>query len=536
MRSINRVLAMVAVALIIAGCGKEPNPGWDQPLEPEGPVMMQHGVVYLNQAFEELLVLRPQIEDEAALLEIDRVETGAIPVQMERSENGRSLYVVNRDDQTLSVFDIGPEEIERSDVEIDGAYDQITVDPEGEFLLLSHSGEAPDTIMQNVNEVAIVDLRGGVPQGVQVLTLPTQADNLKFIPPFQLDGTSERLAVALATNVVAIIDLNATEDYDRVRRAPLTTRQSDELKPTDVVFNPPTSERPHQASLFILEATSDDVTEIVLQPSTREDEHRRLAPTFNQLAAGNRPHHIAVLELNPGGDRQARRLFALDAEQPQFTLVDVDSGESVTFDLPMSSPADGMEVFSIEVPGENRVEKRILVYSHNSQLVATIRPESISVGSDTPTLGQTIQEMRLSAPPSQLIMAEGSNPDRAVALHGGGQEGATVLNLEANQNWWLSGFNPSQMVLDGRTAYGIFNNTSHMVRVNLESGQTTSFALPDRGRALFLSPDKESILVRHDGVDGRFTLLPRDTLRPDNARLYEHVFVGGILDHEAIDE
>ncbi len=536
MRSIRRILVMVAVALIVAGCGKEPNPGWDEPLEPVGPVMMEHGMVYLDQAFEELIVLRPQVEDEQAQLEIDRVETGALPVQMEPSASGRSLYVINRDEQTLSVFDIGSEDIERSDVDIDGVYDQITVDPEGEFILLSHSGNAPDAIVQNVNEVGIIDLRGGVPQQIEVVTLPTQADNLKFMPPFQLDGTSERLVVAMATNEVSVLDLNATEDYDRVRRAPLTISQADELEPTDVVFNPPSSERPDHASLFILDASSDDVTEIVLQPSTREDEHRRLALTFNQLAAGNQPHRIAVLELNLDDERRTKRLFALDGQQPQFSLIDVDSGESVTFDLPMSSPADGMEVFSMEVPGESRVEKRVLVYSRDSELVAMIRPESIAVGSDTPTLGRTIEEMRLSATPSQIIMAGGANPDRAVALHSGGQEGATVLNLAANQNWWLSGFNPSQMVLDGRTAYGIFGNTSHLVRVNLESGQTTSFELPDRGRSLFLSPDKESILVRHDGVDGRFTILPRATLLPDNARLFEHVFLHGVLDYEAIDE
>ena len=530
MRTLTSALVVAAMLLVVAGCGKEANPGWDEPLGPDGPMIMEEGIVYLDRAFEELVVLRT---GQGAELTVERQPTGASPGQMVMADDGRSLYLINREDETLSIFDVSASSVGQTTVELGSTYDTFTVDPEGEFLLLSHSGDAGDYVVQNVNELAIVDLRGGEPE-VMISTLPMQADRLELMPPFEMEGQSERLAVAMATNEIAILDLNA-EGSDRVRKAPLTGSQADNLEPTAVVFDPPTQNRPNRASLFVLDNTSDDVTQIAIQP-TLEGQTSKFGLSINQLAAGNRPAEIAILELDAGDGGTVNRLLALDGQSAQFTLVDVDSGESATFDLPMSGPAHGMEVYQSPVSGEDGTEKRVLVYSHNSPLMAVIRPQEIAVGTETPTLGQAVEEVRLSASPAELIMESGTDSDRAVALHGGGEDGLSVINLRSNENWWLSGHNPSQIVFDGTIGYAIFGNSSHVVRLNLETGQPQQFDLPDRARSIYLSPDNESVLVRHDGASGRFTVLERTAMEPENGRLYEHVFLGGALDYEVFDE
>ena len=537
MRRCTRWLAVGVLCLAMVACVEEPNPGWDRPIAHDGPVSMEHGLVYLDRNVGEVIVLRTE---PGAQLLVERAATGDEPSYMEVSQDRRQLYVVSRRDQTLDVFDILEDSVERSTVELGSYYDQLTVDPHGEFVLLSNSGQDSEAVIQNVNEVGIVDLRGGVPEELAVVTLPTRANNLHLLAPFEfssgpLEGETQRLAVALSTNNITLLDLNAEERRNQVRRAPLSSSAADDLEPVRVVFDGPTDSRPNRASLFVLDNRGDDVTQVVIQPSLNQ-ENRKLDLSLNQLAAGRSPQLVEILELRSGTDQTVNRLLALDGDRPEFTLVDVDSGEAVTFDLPMSQAATGMEVYRVPVPGQGRTELRVLVYARGSSLVAVIRPEEIAVGSDTPTLGQAVTERRLSASVHEVILDGGTDQNRAVILHSGGNDGLSVFNLESSESWWLSGFNPSQVIFDGSFGYGIFDNTSHMVRVNLESGQARAFELPDRAQEIFLSPDNESVLIRHQGRSGRFTLLERANLEPESARLYEHVFLSGALNWEVADE
>lgn len=533
MTKVTKILALAMVALVLAGCEEEFHPAWEEPLTVDGPVMLEDAVVYLDRGFEEIVVIRSDVRGGVAELDAERHATGARPVEMEQSADGSSLYVINRDGESLSIFSIDDDDVERSDVELNSVYDEITVDPEGDFILLSHSGAAEDAILQNRNELGIVDLRDGVPDEVRVLTLPVQPDSLEMVPPFELGGESQRMIVALAPSEVALVDLNADAELDQVRSWPLTVSQADALRnPVQVVFDLPAGDDPDMASFFVLDDRSSDVTQLVIQPPIDEDATRKLRLSINQLAAGDSPRHIAVLELDDVG----KRLLALDGDSPKFTLVDVSSGESATFDLRMSVPAEKMVTYTVYLPDEERSEKRVLAYSTKSSLVSIIRPESISVGSETPTLGRAVEEISLSAPPMQVLLGEEAEPSRAVILHPGGNDGFTALNLQTNRDTSFSGFNPTQVAFDSQTVYGIFANTPHLVRFNLISGQYAVHELPLAGRDIYLSPDKESLIVRHRGKSGVFTTLPQGSLEAEDARFYEHIFFDGLLDRPAYVE
>lgn len=524
-----------AIALVVAvGCGGELHPGWQEPLAPEGPAMMSEAMIFLDRGFEEIIIVRPGLENEQPRLETQRVPTGQRPSQMAVSANGEQLYVLNDGDRTLSVFDIDGESVERQDVTLDSPYDVINVDPEGEFVLLSNSGRIrDDVVVQNLNELGIVDLRGGISAESQAhfMSLPTRAQNLQFLPPFEMGGETQRLVVALAENQVTLVDLNAQDAFDEWRRIRLIVNEGDTPRnPTEVVFDlsPGEEGSPDKISLFVLTDRDRDVMEISVQMSTRADEHRKFNISVNQLAAGDRPGRIAVLDLPQG-----RRLLALDAHAPRFTLVDVSSGESSTFDLPMSVPARNLLVYSAQVPGQTQSEQRVLVSSSQSKLVAIIRPEAISVGSETPSLGQTVQAINMQSAPSSVLMESTVDQDRAVALHAGGQDGFTILNLPTLSATSIQGLTLSGVIFDSRSAYGVFQNSPHMVRVDMQTGHTRTFELPGRARALYLSPDREILMARHDGSGGRFSVFPVASPTPEKGRLYEHVFLQEILSQPA---
>lgn len=532
MRSVKIAVALVAVAVMATGCGDASSAEdalVDEHLSLGQPVVMNNAMVYLDGASEEIVVVRSTVDGDTPRLESMRHPTGERPVQMKPSADGTSLYVLNRDDQTLSVFEVGDDNVERSDVALDSVYDRITVDPEGEFVLLSNTGEATDAVAQNLNELGIVDVRDEIPERADVRSLPVAATDLRVGPPFEMDGESQRLAAALAPDEVAIVDFHAEEDYDQVRTAPLSPGDSKHVhQPTQVLFDvPPEGSERELVSLFVLDDRGSDVTQIMVQPSIRADQHHKFDVSLNQLAAGDNPEHIAVLDL----DEVGKRLVALDGSSAEFTVVDISSTEAATFDLPMTHPATDLHTYYHDVPGQDRIEKRVLAHSPYSSRVAVIRPEQISLGSQTGSPGQAVDSIRLSQPPSTVLIDDsGDVVDRAVVLHAGGDDGFAVLNLETNRETTWTGHTLSHMTVDGSHGYGIFTNSPHLLRVDLEEFRYQTFELPQTGRQLHLSADDQTVLVQHDGAAGRFTVMPRGDLGLENAVQFDHVFLAGILD------
>lgn len=549
--------AAVVAAVALGGCDYDPHPGWDEPLAPEGPYEMEEGVAYLDRDFETLVMVRSlaDIDDEeqedeqeagdGPTLEVERFETGIEPGEAAVSADGEQLYVVNRGrlhgDESLSIFEIEDGDVERTDIDLSSYYDEITVDPEGEFVLLSNTGDE-QTVAQPLHELGIVDLREDEPE-FRRATLRTRAGTPELLEPFEMDGIPERFAAVTATNRVTLVDLNAAEDELQDRVVPLTTSETDEITPTDLVFDPPVIDEddqlPERASLFVLDDTSDSVTQVLIQPSIDQEADHRLDISVNQPAAGDRPRAIEVVHLEDVG----QRLVVLDGQRAQFSLLDVDSEQSATFELPMGGPASAMKSYTreVEVDGETRRQTRILVYSNTSELMAVIRPEAIAVGGETPIVGDAVDEIRLDSPPSSVALDE--QLARAVVLHDGGDDGFTVLDLETNQELVWDGANLSQVVFHGEdAAYGLFADSPHLARFDLTTNTSRHYEIPDVGEALFVDPGGETLLIQHEGDAGRFTTVPREVVDAregglfEDARLYEHAFLHELLERPVFEE
>ncbi|MBA2664370.1 MAG: hypothetical protein H0U74_18925 [Bradymonadaceae bacterium] len=521
------LLGAAAVAALTAACGPDTSSAWKQNLQIGTPLELNGDLAFLNRSFEQVHVVRSGIRDNALFVDSLRLNTGSEPGQIARSRDENTLFVVNEGERTLSVFDMrGDDEPGVQKVALGSAYDRISVDPEGQFVLLSFSGNSSKKIIaRNLNELGIVDLRAGLPERAEFVTLFSRAQDIVFAPPFTLGGRPQRMAAALSPSEITLIDLEATNEFDRLRSVPLTISQADQVRnPVQVVFDTtPNEAAPDTISLYVLTDRGEDITQIVIQPSVREDALRKFDISVNQLAAGQAPVKMAVLDL-PG---VGTRLLALDGSRPRFTLVDVTSGESATFDLPITAAASDMLVFKTLPPGGDRVETRVLVYSTRSPLVAIIRPESIAVSGDTPTAGQTIQAIRAKEAPQRIIMDGEFDQDRAIAFHAGTQDGFTVFNLRTNRAIPIQGYGLSDLVFDGSVGYGVFRDSPHFVRFDLETGHPTVFDLPAPGRRIFAHDT--TLLVQHADASGSFTVLDANEPVPAKARHFENVFFNGLF-------
>ncbi|MGM0558955.1 MAG: hypothetical protein ACQEVA_21400, partial [Myxococcota bacterium] len=474
MRRNTTMLAALTLALLMTACGPEASDGWEESFAVAGPLESEAGLVYVNDTLGQVNVLQPREEGDEIRLGLRRAAIGESPGARALTADGDGVYLVDDETDTLQVLDLSGDQIQRTDVGLDSAYNRLSVDPEGDFLLMSFTGAGGEFVARNLNELGIVDLRDGLADGEEAnfVTLSSRPEDIVFAPAFELDGQRQRLAASLSASEITIIDLLAESPEDQLREVPLTISQADQVRrPTQAIFDvTPSEEAPNTVSLYLLTDTGSDVTQVAIQPSINEDSPRKFDLSVNQLAAGQQPGRMALLEL-PQGDR----LLTISETQTEFSIVDIESGESSTFDLPMTSPATQLLTYRTAVDGEP--ETRVLAYSPRSPLVSVIRPESIAVGSDTPTVGRSVVAVRLKAAPSRIEMDPTADTERAIAYHGGLSSGFTVLNLRTNRAVPIQGAALGDVTFSGPFAYGVFRGTADFGIFDLSTGHPTDYPL-----------------------------------------------------------
>lgn len=530
-------LTLISGALLSVGCEHEFNETWNQPLDIAGPFVTNGDLLYINRTLGEVLRLDATKEGDKLGLEIDRVPTGERPGSVATSADGSTLFVVNKDDETLTIVDLTAEELEAKTLELNSAYDVLTVDPRGDFLLLSFSGITEEgVIARNLNQLGIVDLRGGEPEA-KFVTLASRARELIFADPFELGGEEQRLVASLSTSQVTIIDLLADQDdpENLLREVPLTLSEADTPRtPIQAIFDvTPSEDLPDTINLYLLTANSNDITQIAVRPSVREDSIFKFNLSVNQLAAGTNPGAMTLLEM-PG---RGTRLLTTNQRSPQFTIIDVSSGHGATFALPMDAPADSIKTYTAtQASGGELVEElRVLAYTSSSTIVSVIRPETIAISADQPTLGRSVEAIRLERAPQRIELDEAAAKERAVVFHSGLTGGFTVLDLRDNRDIPIQGYSLTDIFFDGQLAFGVFSGTQHMGVFDLETGQPTVFDLPLLGESIAVDDKDGLLVVQHEGATGVFTILDATEPTPENAIILRDVFLQDVLDKELPD-
>jgi hypothetical protein len=499
----------------------------------DGPLRTGDDLIYINRTFGELVRLQATRDGDVPSLKVDRAPLGKRPGVAATSADGKQLYVVNVGERTLSIIDVGGG-LTTKKIELSSAYNRIDVDPAGEFLLLSFTDAAIDDprqqIARNRNEVGIVDLRAQTPQVVFV-TLASRAEQFVFAPPFELGGQPQRFVAALANSEVTLLDLLADNADDRLREVPLTLTEAEAVRrPLQAIFDTtPSEEQPDTALLYVLTEGAADITQVSIQPAIDPQARLKLELSVNQLAAGNAPGQMALLALPQG-----ERLIALDRTAPKFTLVDTRSGEGATFDLPMALEGTTLTPYVAvrRDGGAGAPEVRVLVTNPRSVLVSIVRPETIAIAGDQPSLGRSVEVIRLEALPQRVQLNEKGGLERAIVFHPGIQGGFSVLNLRENRDIPIQGHSLRELQFSGDVGIGLFNGASYLGVFELDTGRPNVFDLPLPGQHVAVDEGDNLIVVQHEDVRGRFTVLDANNPTPDAARVFRDVFIDGLFDKD----
>lgn len=530
-------LTLLGGAILSAGCENDFNETWNRPLDIVGPFVTNNDLLYINRTFGEVIRLDATKEGDTISLEIDRAPTGRRPGAVATSADGSTLFVVNKEDETLTIVDLTRDDLEPQTLELNSAYDVLTVDPRGDFLLMSFSGVTEQgVIARNLNQLGIIDLRGAEPEA-KFVTLASRARELIFADPFELGGEERRIVASLSASQVTIIDLLVDQDdpENLLREIPLTLSEADTPRtPKQALFDvTPSEDLPDTVNLYLLTENTDDITQIAIRPSVREDSIFKLDLSINQLAAGHNPGAMTLLEMPSRGTR----LLTTNQSSPQFTIIDVSSGHGATFALPMDAPARSIKTYTATHAsgGELVEELRVLAYTPSSTIVSVIRPETIALSADQPTLGRSVEAIRLERAPQRIELDEAAAKERAVVFHSGLTGGFTVLDLRDNRDIPIQGYSLTDIFFDGQLAFGVFSGTRHMGVFDLETGQPTVFDLPELGRSIAVDDEDGLLLIQHEGPTGVFTLLDATEPTPDDAVIIRDVFLRDVLDKELPD-
>lgn len=524
MRTFNAkwITASLAVLMILASCGEESSSQWRDSLDVTGPVMVGDRLAYAERTQKRLFIIDPQRAGQEVELDIRDVPLGQDPGVMAASADGSQLYVVDEADESLWIYDAeSPEDPQI--VELQAAYDRIAVDPEGEFVILSFTGASEGQIVaRNLNEVGVVDLRSDSPQ-TYFVTLSTRANSFEFAPPFSLDGEPQRMMAVLANNEITVFDLLADNDEDRLREVPLTTSQAQRQRvPRQAIFD---LSREEEVNLYVRSTDLNDVSRVTIRQAA-EGAPRKLSLSTDVLTLGT-PSNIALVNVPQG-----TRLVALSQVRAEMTVVDVVSNVSATFPLPSGPPATQLLVYqtAVEEDGQPREETRVLAYSPNSEIVSVIRPETISIDGEEPTLGRSVEAIRLEQRPERIELSTVKG-DQAIVYHAGSQSGFSLLNLAKNNDVPIQGGGLREVIFDGEFAYAIFQTLPN-ITIFATDGHPTNFDLPEVGVHVGLDDEEGLLVVQHASETGDFTVLDANDPRPQNARFYPNVFLKDLFAQE----
>lgn len=110
-------------------------------------------MVYINATLQQFIRIDAVRSGEDYDLEIERLKTGKRPSVIKQSTDGQKLFVLDEEERTLRIYDVSGDETSVTVVELQSAYDVITLDPEGEYVLLSFGDSLnQNVIARNLNE------------------------------------------------------------------------------------------------------------------------------------------------------------------------------------------------------------------------------------------------------------------------------------------------------------------------------------------------------------------------------------------------
>jgi hypothetical protein len=329
--------ALATACTIAAGCGDR-NAGWDTTPE-------VHHVVALSGSFavvdESVHVVSFFGVDSGTALTTRRAGTGYSVAEAKASPGGDRLYVLAQgvrprlkpedDAPAVWVYDGTGGGGLLKKYGLDAPLNGLTVDPEGQFVVVHPSGDA-DAFLENPNELVIIDVgKDAGPGNPVVRTLRSYGGTpkrLTFTKKLALPGGERRLLVVETESEVSLLDLynldrpevtvllNSADGKTSVSPSALLVDDGDPARTDDTRV----AIRTNEAGLFLL--TLVPVPEGKVVPNDFEI-------VVNIIGLNTTPSDFAFVETDKG-----RRIAVLEPSQNRASLVDPDTTVVTPVPLP----------------------------------------------------------------------------------------------------------------------------------------------------------------------------------------------------------
>jgi hypothetical protein len=333
--------------LSVAGCGDRPS-SWDEPYEPgrqasssgtdpSGDLQvrgLRGSVALLDPALNQVMMFKSKSKLE---LSVARLPVGQDVVRFVSSQARDRLFVLSRgvtpryetsdEAPQLRVFDGGVQPSELAKYELQDPYDQLEVDPAGEWLIV-HGSKG---LVSNPNELILVDLKeSDLERALTSKTLDSYGGKPQaFVFTSQLsvsDGKKHRLLVVEREKDLAIIDLDDLGAPEITVGLP-QSGSGGYLSPAGVVYHDGID---GEVNAMLAVQLSGDTNVFLLTLNRPKDASHAYSLDANLVDVGGVPSQLDFVQTQKDG---GLRLAALVPSKKAAKLV--DPGSSNVQDVPL---------------------------------------------------------------------------------------------------------------------------------------------------------------------------------------------------------
>jgi hypothetical protein len=363
-----RVIGAFAL-LVTAGCGDRPE-AWDtrfQPgVDPQGNHQvagLQGSLAVLDPALNQVMMLT---SPERHQLAVQRLPVGRDVVKFVTSPTRDRLFVLSRgvqpqlrsDDEApqLLVFDggVAPEQLGR--YELQDPYEQIEIDPAGEWLII-HGSEG---LVSNPNELILVQQGAETQLSKTLDSYGGKPIRFTFTGELSVPGaTSRRLLVVQREKDLAIIDL-ADPDAPEITVGLPEKASGGFASPVAVAYHDAVGEIP--AMLAVQLAGDSNVYLLTIGPRREDSPEHALSLLANLVDVGGVPSTIDFVQTEKDG---GLRLAALVPSKSAAVLI--EPGSSTTLEVKLPQPFDKIRRITDDV-SESSGEDIALLYGQTNTI------------------------------------------------------------------------------------------------------------------------------------------------------------------------
>ena len=454
---------------------------------------------------------------EVALLDpatgtLRRIALPHAPRQTHLEPGGRGLMILDDAGATWVPVGSGGAGRQRR-FDLDGVYGRVTFGPDARRAVLHHGGAGEGARLDNPNQIAVLDLSDGTAVERTLRSYGSAPQQIVVAPRGDLAGADRQLAWMLAERYLAVLDLAAPEAREVVVHLTLAT-DTREVTPIQVVVGRVDGNQ----TAFVRAAGADDLFSLTFPEAAAADEVPR--PFLNQLPAGQRPGDLTVLEVHEGV-----RVFTADAGSQTLSIIHPVTGRRTA--VPVNLPVERLVPFKapredlLDGQAEGASGQFALLWSPGSNAVIFADLDLVERRA-----GRALTPLVLTA----AVTAVHPLPGRRGAVAELGPNAVALLDFEARTATPLTTdgqLRDLRVDPDGAAFHvGVFEQGEFaVVTVDTTTGAAADTVIPAGAGQVLLVPEADRLVVAHDRLWGRVSVVNGEAVRELDGLLLE-----GILD------